>query len=61
MGIAQTRVVVDGKDRALTPNEIVEAFTRRDGTRIVDYAIITKGIFAPRIRRIEITVDVSDV
>jgi hypothetical protein len=57
MKAAQTKVVVDGKDRVLTPDEIVSAFTRVDGTRIVDYTVVTKGWF-PRIRRIELTVEV---
>lgn len=55
-----TRVVIDGKNRALTTDEIVEAFTRRDGARILDYQIVTHGWVRPRIRRIELTVTFAD-
>lgn len=55
-----TKVVVDGKDRPLLPSEIASTFNRVDGSRIVDYAVVTKGFFAPRIRRIELTVELND-
>lgn len=52
-----TKVVIEaGHGRRLTPDEIREAFTRVDGTVILDYAVWVKGIVGPRITKIELTV-----